>query len=155
MRGILATWVALAATVLMITALFVWPGYLSITRCDPSKVPSESVDGRVYCHEPLQYPASPCTNRSNVQVDGPVSTTPFLGFTFHLSWYTNCYAMVAAWNITVRDPNGTTYQHYAPYSGTPVTPPFLWIAPDNESGVRFDPNQNPPLWALVEWEPAG
>jgi len=155
MRGIFATWIALAATVLTITALFVWPGLLSITHCDPSKVPNELVNGRVYCHEPLRFPGNPnCTNRSNAEVTGPVSVTPFLGFTFRLSWVTNCGAMASAWNITLVDPNGTSYQHYAPYSGLPANPPLLWIAPDNESGVRFDPNHAPSLWALIEWEPA-
>ncbi len=102
-----------------------------------------------------------CRNATFNQVaDGPPVVTPLWGFTIRLSGYELCSSLGAGLNLTITEPNGSSYQHYAGLGGQPppsngtACPPsecsFLWFTPDNESGVSYDALRTPQLLALVE-----
>jgi hypothetical protein len=152
-RAVAATFFAAAAGLLLFAVLFLWPGYLAITHCDPSRIPTVTVGGHTYCYvsatvQPvrLHYPPS-CTNESQV-LSGPVESVAIWGYSFRLSSVYWCSATYGGLNFTVSEPNGTTVQHYALYSA-PFPHAITWVTPDNESGFIV-PAQGTPVTLLVE-----
>jgi hypothetical protein len=164
-------WVALAIAVIAIMTAFVWPGFLAITHCDPSRTPSEPVNGRVYCTVTIVIPPpatvaqrnASCRNATlpySAVVYGAVAATSAWGFTFRASQYTFCISLAPGLNVTITEPNGEEYAIHTPAweigallnSSCPLYPvcSYLLFTPDNESGVSYDASRAPPLVGLVE-----
>lgn len=138
MRSILAVWVALALAVLAITALFVWPGFLSApAQCNPFIAGDETVNDRTYCVTPANVAPEQCAN-GTILPGQPTTWTSFWGHAFGLNWPGGWGCGLATGvGITVVYPNGTTYQGGIVLGG-PSTPHYgLWFAPDNETGVDW------------------
>ncbi len=119
-----ATFSGLAATVIVIVLLFVWPGFLVTTHCNPSSGTSESVDGRTYCYVSVAVP-----------LVGSYASHTVWGFTFRINELPTPAGGVL--NITVMEPNGTWYAGSLRNGGPPEPSNYttMWFTPDNESGV--------------------
>jgi len=171
MHDIVKALVLAGISVVTVTALFVWPGVVAPTTCEPFLLGHESVNGRTYCTAPLAVPVLPERFPSecptNWSMLGSAASTRSLGFTFHLSADVMCpemntYFFETLVNIT--EPNGTTVHgsapgyfacDYVPCNPREVTcppPPNLvstWVAPDYQTGVDFNNCRSPMFLGLV------
>jgi hypothetical protein len=124
-RGLTVTLVAAAVMVVVIVLLFVWPGFLVTTHCNPSTGSSESVAGRTYCAVTVPLPRSPTHYYANFSA---------WGFTFHL--FVPPTPGFSGMTINVTEPNGAEYSGGMGIGGPPRSNfTNMWFTPDNESGV--------------------
>jgi hypothetical protein len=131
-REVLATLAVFAATLIVLTTFFVWPG-IAVPGCRFYSGPVESINDRTYCYANIP-PGADYFPGSEGWTHYYVNTTLW-GFTFVL------YAppgpgRCSHLSINVTEPSG------AVESGSSVgcvalggRPPVLWFAADNESGV--------------------
>jgi hypothetical protein len=130
--------VALVVALVVITAVFAWPGSVSASlRCSPSTVASETVNGLTYCVAPVFEPPIQCTNMT-AHPTQPENWTSFWGFGFGLTWAGGgtCGFGEHLLNVTVVESNFVTYRGGIGFSDIHIGP-RIWITPDNEAGVDF------------------
>lgn len=140
-------WFSLVVAVLSVTLLFVWPGYLAITRCDSSRSPSEQINNRTYCYvivsvRQVYPPSSPPNCTLTPYLYGSASILALWGFNFRLTPFLSCPEFWGGLNFTVTDPNGTSFHVVIPtvFPAPGVQPNRTWFAPDNESGIHVPPD---------------
>jgi hypothetical protein len=103
---------------------------------------------RTYCGQTVSVEGPEVlVNSTTWTYQGPTMNTAFLGFAFTL---TSVSAGLNGWlNVTIIEPNGTSY-HGGPFFGGPYpAAPDRWFTPDEEAGV-YEPGFMANVTLLVE-----
>lgn len=154
-------------SVLTVTVLFVWPGFLAITHCEPSQGSHETVNGTTYCTLAVPYPSGydPSTHHNycpnaTLPPGGPNGTpSPILcgppqivsawGFTFRASQWLNPGVLTGGFIMNLTEPNGTTFMEPTGLVAT-VSTSYTWFAPNHMAGFDVNYSRAPQILALVE-----
>jgi hypothetical protein len=138
-RGTSVAFVFLGIAVVVIAALFVFPGFLDVTaHCESSYSPSVNVSGRWFCAETIALPPALCGENYTGGI-GPTTYVSFFGFGFSAN-LTQCCAPFCPSGFPhlqgqVSEPNGSSYAFGDRWLQPEI--PLNWTTPDGLAGYQW------------------
>lgn len=132
-RATIATFIGLAVAVIVVTSLFVWPGYLRTSHsCATSGAPTEFTNAGTYCYSVVPLPPSVPYNPNGTYSNWTVYSQ--WGYTFGLI---HPFALdVGILDVRIAEPFAGPFATNLVYSyGHPIVSVVAWFTPDNSSGV--------------------